>query len=50
MLTMSMNTFIVRKPDKPYCLNVVADLGETELALESESAETKEDLGSYPRE
>lgn len=45
MLTISTNTFIIRKPDKLYCLKVVEALEETELALESEFAETREDLG-----
>lgn len=38
---MSMNTFIIRKPNKPYCLKVVEALGGTELALESVFAGTR---------
>lgn len=30
---MSMNTFIIRKPNKPYCLKVVAALGETGISF-----------------
>lgn len=45
-----MNTFIIGKPGKLYCLKVTEALGETELALESVFAKTREDLGWYLRE
>lgn len=44
VVTMSMSTFIIRKPNKPVCLKVVDALGITELALESAFSEIREDL------